>query len=263
MGTKHSFLIAGTHSGVGKTTITLGLMAVLRKMGLGVQPFKVGPDFIDPLFHKAVSGRVSANLDSWMMNPETVQSLYDKRASTADISVIEGVMGLFDGVNGESELGSSAHIAKLLKVPVILVLDAHAMSRSAGAIVLGFDRYDPDLNLTGVILNRVAGDVHVKSLTDAIKNCSEVPILGALPRESSIEIPQRHLGLMTEQCDAWIRTASPSSIKLIKQHIDMELLLKISEAQPEVSMLRTTVQKTLPRSPKVRIGHPPSGRVHG
>ncbi|MES4785891.1 MAG: cobyrinic acid a,c-diamide synthase, partial [Nitrospiraceae bacterium] len=131
-------VIAGTQSGVGKTTITLGLMGALRRRGLRIQPFKVGPDFIDPTHHHAVTGRPSRNLDTWLMSEDVTRELFCRSAQDADLSIIEGVMGLFDGASGTDERGSTAHLAKVLGAPVVLVLDARAMARSAAAVALGF-----------------------------------------------------------------------------------------------------------------------------
>jgi cobyrinic acid a,c-diamide synthase len=150
-------VIAGTQSGVGKTTITLGLIAALRRRGLAVQPFKVGPDFIDPGHHTRAAGRVCRNLDGWMLRQEDNLALFRGQAREADLAVVEGVMGLFDGYDGLSEAGSTAQMAKWLGLPVLLVVDARSMARSAAALVHGFATFDPDLALAGVVFNRVGG----------------------------------------------------------------------------------------------------------
>src|SRR5258708_6744665 len=153
-------MIAGTHSGVGKTTITVGLLDALRRRGLTVQPFKVGPDYIDPTYHTLAAGRPCRNLDTWMLPGERVQSLFARGAATADIAVIEGVMGLYDGSGYDDDSGSTAQVAKLLDAPVIVVLDAAKMARSAGAVALGYQRFDEDTPIAGFIVNRVAGESH-------------------------------------------------------------------------------------------------------
>ncbi len=154
---RHAFLIGGTHSGCGKTTISLALMAALRRRNLVVQPFKVGPDFIDPGFHSRVTGRSSRNLDGWMLSRETNERLFRGLLKKADVAVVEGVMGLFDGYDGLTESGSSAEMAKWLGIPVVLVVDARSMARSAAALVHGFSRFDPGLRVCGVVFNRIGG----------------------------------------------------------------------------------------------------------
>jgi cobyrinic acid a,c-diamide synthase len=183
-------LIAGTHSGVGKTTVTLGLMAALRKRGLEVQPFKVGPDFIDPSHHTAICGRHSRNLDPFMMGLDGVKRSFCSGIEGADVAVVEGVMGLYDGMDA-TEVGSSAQVAKVLDIPVLLVLNVHGMSRSAAAMELGFSSYDPGVKIAGTILNRVGSERHLSML----KNSMKLPIFAALPRRKDVEMKSRHLGL--------------------------------------------------------------------
>ena len=192
-----TLVIAGVGSGVGKTTVTLGLLEALRRRGVRVQPFKVGPDFIDPGFHALVAGRPSYSLDGWMCSREHVRATVARQAGSADLALVEGVMGCFDGRDALSEEGSTAEIAKWLGAPVILVVDARAMARSAGAVVLGFESFDPALDLAGVIFNRVAGDTHWRWLRESVTaRCRAVP-LGHLPRRDSLALPERHLGLVT------------------------------------------------------------------
>ena len=189
-----ALVVAGVASGVGKTTLTLGLIEALRRRGLTVQPFKVGPDFIDPGFHALVSGRSSHNLDGWMCSEAHVRATVARRAADADLALIEGVMGCFDGRDATSDAGSTAEVAKWLGAPVVLVVDAGAMAKSAGAIVLGFEEFDPDLDLAGVVFNRVAGETHWKWLREAVSaRCRAVP-LGYLPRRDRLTLPERHLG---------------------------------------------------------------------
>ena len=154
-------VIAGTQSGVGKTTVTLGLLSALRRRGLAVQPFKVGPDFIDPGHHDRAAGRCCRSLDGWMLSREANLSLFQRHAAQAQVAVVEGVMGLFDGYDGASEAGSTAQMAKWLGVPTLLVVDARAMARSAAAVVHGFASFDPELRLAGVVFNRVGGADHL------------------------------------------------------------------------------------------------------
>ncbi|PYS12352.1 MAG: cobyrinate a,c-diamide synthase [Acidobacteria bacterium] len=187
-------VISAPMTASGKTTVTLGLLSALRKRGITVQPFKVGPDFIDPGLHELAAGLPSHNLDGWMLTREENQWLFARACEGKDVAVVEGVMGLFDGFEGKSETGSTAEMAKWLDLPVILVIDAHPMARSAAAIIRGFQSFDPGLKIAGVILNRVAGEKHFRMIEDAVR---DVPILGWLPANPSIEIPERHLGLFT------------------------------------------------------------------
>jgi cobyrinic acid a,c-diamide synthase len=192
-------LVAGTHSGAGKTTVALGLMAVLRRRGHLVQPFKVGPDFIDPGYHTAICGRVSHNLDTWMLSEEAVQALFARASAGANISVIEGVMGLFDGRCADDLRGSTAHLAKVLDAPVLLVVDAEATAASIAAVVKGFAELDPAVRVVAVLCNRVAGPRHYAYLEPAIRKHTRVVPIGWLPRRPEWQIPQRHLGLVTQE----------------------------------------------------------------
>lgn len=193
-------LIAAPSSGSGKTSLTLGLMALLRRRSLSVAPFKVGPDYIDPGHHAAVCGRVSHNLDSWFCQPAQVQETYRRGSVGANIAIVEGVMGLFDGVSGDSEEGSSAQLGKWLDLPVLLVVDARAQARSFAALVKGFCDFDPELKFVGVIANRVGSDRHKQLLQQAIESTAGLPpLLGCLPRREEIVLPERHLGLVTAE----------------------------------------------------------------
>ena len=175
-------MIAGTQSGVGKTTVTLGLLYALRRRGLVVQPFKVGPDFIDPGHHTRAAGRVCRNLDGWMLSREANLALFRRQAREADVAVVEGVMGLFDGYDGASEAGSTAQMAKWLGLPVLLVVDARAMARSAAALVHGFASFDPALSLAGVVFNRIGSAAHLEYLQQALSCASRrAPASGGSP----------------------------------------------------------------------------------
>jgi cobyrinic acid a,c-diamide synthase len=194
-----TLLIAGTHSGVGKTTITLALMATLKKKGLRVQGFKVGPDYIDPSHYTLATGIPSRNLDTWMMGPEACMELFARAASQADVSVIEGVMGLYDGHSDGTGAGSTAHLAKLLGVPVILVMDAKGLGQSAAAMALGYKLLDPEVILAGVILNNVASETHLEYLKRPIEEQAGLPVLAYMKRDAGLSIPERHLGLTPSQ----------------------------------------------------------------
>ncbi len=188
-------VVAGTHSGAGKTTIASGLMAALVNRGLRVAPFKVGPDFIDPSYHALATGRPGRNLDAFLSGPELVGPLFAHGVRGADVAVVEGVMGLFDGKSGGGELASTAHVAKLLDAPVVLVVDGSAMARSAAAMVHGYATFDPELNVAGVVLNRVGSATHERMLRDALAPLG-IPVLGVLRRDAAVSTPDRHLGLV-------------------------------------------------------------------
>jgi len=238
-------VVAGTHSGVGKTSVTLGLIAALRRRGLVVQPFKVGPDFIDPLHHQHASGRPPRNLDGWMLDAATNRACFARASADADVALIEGVMGLFDGSEGGSECGSTAEMAKLLGVPVVLVIDAGAMARSAAALVHGFVSFDPALTVAGVVLNNVGGEGHAAMIRDAVAGA--IPILGAVPRSAHILVPERHLGLHLphETRSEYVEQLAT----LVERHVDLEALLAAGAIE------RPAAPPTAPSAPAtVRIG---------
>jgi cobyrinic acid a,c-diamide synthase len=188
-------VIAGERSGVGKTTVTLALLAALAQTSSRVQSFKVGPDYIDPMFHRQATGRPCYNLDPILTSESYVQHCFALRCQDADFALVEGVMGLFDGASGQSDVASTAHIARLLHLPVLLVVDCSRLSRSVLAIVHGYRTLDPQVQLAGVVLNRVGSDRHLELLTDALSSI-ELPILGVLRRQEAIALPDRHLGLV-------------------------------------------------------------------
>lgn len=194
---KRAFIIAGVSSGSGKTTATLGIMEALRRGGLVVQPFKAGPDYIDPGHQGALLGRPSYNLDTWMMGQAGVEKTFYEKAMNADVAIIEGVMGLFDGRADAEGSGSTAHLAKVLGVPVLLVVDGAKMAQSAGAIVSGFERFDPRVNVRWVVFNRVASERHYRMLKESILARSNVECIGFLPHNDDLAVPSRHLGLVT------------------------------------------------------------------
>ncbi|MBB5126923.1 cobyrinic acid a,c-diamide synthase [Streptomyces albaduncus] len=188
-------VIAAPSSGSGKTTVATGLMAALTARGLAVSPHKVGPDYIDPGYHALATGRVGRNLDAYLCGPELVGPLFAHGARGCDIAVVEGVMGLYDGAAGEGELASTAHVAKLLRAPVVLVVDASSQSRSVAALVHGFVSWDPQVRVGGVILNKVASDRHEALLREALDSVG-VPVMGVVRRGAQVETPSRHLGLV-------------------------------------------------------------------
>ncbi len=220
-------MISGERSGVGKSTITIGLLLALKARGLDPQPFKAGPDFLDPMHHTKAVGRPSRNLDTWMFG-DSVLSSFIRGSQGSSISVIEGVMGLYDGLDGRSEEGSTAHLAKVLKAPVILVVDASSSARSTGAVALGFKDYDPDVKIPGVIFNNVAGPGHLAMLKDSLKG---MECLGGIPGEGSVELKSRHLGLVPAgECNDQARYDRIRS--LVEEHCDMERIVEIASIGP-------------------------------
>jgi cobyrinic acid a,c-diamide synthase len=193
----NAFVVAGTGSGVGKTTVALAIIAALRSRGLAVQPFKCGPDFIDGGHLAVVAKRTVRNLDTWMLDAEANREIFFRASAGCDVAVVEGMMGLFDGVAGGSEEGSTAEIGKLLELKIVLVLDAGNSARSIAPVVRGFETFDAELRFAGIVLNRVAGDGHFRMLKSAIREASAIPVLGWLPMERDAAIPERHLGLHT------------------------------------------------------------------
>jgi cobyrinic acid a,c-diamide synthase len=199
----NGFLIAAPQSGSGKTTVSLAIMAALVRRGLTVAPFKCGPDFIDPGYHRAVTGRPSINLDGWMCPEEFVRQTFLTRLTSQTgqtIAIIEGVMGLFDGIGPSSTVGSSAQIAAITGVPVVLVVNARGMAASAAPLVRGFAGFDPQVRLAGVIFNNVGSEQHAALLREALAtHCPEISCFGCIPRDESLAIPSRHLGLVTAE----------------------------------------------------------------
>lgn len=227
-----ALMIAGPASGVGKTTVALALMAALRRRGLSVQPFKVGPDFIDAGHHSRVCGRAARNLDEWMLTGAANRAIFGAHASGVDVAIVEGVMGLFDGARGSGQ-GSTAAMAKLLGLPVVLVVDASKMAASVAALVRGFQDFDPELRISGVFLNRIGGPGHFALLRDALAATGCPPAVGYFPNEPVIEIPERHLGLYTAEEDTLSSARLERLTELALQNIDWDRLLKDTEIQLE------------------------------
>jgi len=218
-------LISAPASGTGKTTLTLGLLAALRARGLVVQPFKCGPDYIDPAFHAAASGRVSLNLDSWAMDPSRLTGLLDAATGT-DLVVAEGAMGLFDGVvtPGETGNGASADIAALMGWPVVLVLDVSGQAQTAAAVARGFAGWRPGVAIAGVVLNRVASPRH-ETLVRAGMEAAGIPVLGALPRRPAVALPERHLGLVQAEEQEGLAAKLAELGAFVAGHVDLEAIL--------------------------------------
>lgn len=243
-----TLVIAGTHSGVGKTSIALGLMRALARRKVRVQPFKVGPDFIDPGHHDRAAGRRSRNLDSWMLSAETCRALFQRAAADCDLAIVEGVMGLFDG-RGSTAAGSTAELAKVLGAPVLLVMDGRGLSRSAAALVAGYGGFDPSLNLAGVIVNRVGSDRHGSLIAEALEP-GPVPVLGWVRRCEEFAIASRHLGLHLAAEGDGGESHLEALAEAIAGALDLERVMGLGRS-------------TVPRSPEIATNLWGSGLAEG
>ena len=201
-------------------------MAAMARRGLGVAPFKVGPDFIDPGHHSRIAGKTSRNLDGWMLSKDYNLKSFEKNTQGSDMAVVEGVMGLYDGYDGKSEAGSTAQMAKWLGLPVLLVVDAKSMARSAAAVIMGFERFDPGLSFAGVVFNNLGSRRHLQYLMDAVKENVAIPCLGGLVNDEKIAIPERHLGLVTREDHAIEQETIDLLADVIEKSIDLDLLIK-------------------------------------
>ncbi|MFF8385247.1 cobyrinate a,c-diamide synthase [Streptomyces kanasensis] len=227
-------VIAAPSSGAGKTTVATGLMAAFADRGLAVSPHKVGPDYIDPGYHALATGRPGRNLDAFMCGTELVAPLFAHGARGCDLAVVEGVMGLYDGAADQGELASTAQVAKVLKAPVVLVVDASSQSRSVAALVHGFASWDPEVRIGGVILNKVATDRHEHLLREALGE-SGVPVLGVLRRAPAVSTPSRHLGLVpVAERHAEALDAVRAQAEQIRSGCDLDALLALARSAPEL-----------------------------
>jgi len=244
--------IAGTSSGVGKTTLSLAIMAALARRGYAVQGFKVGPDFIDPGYYKMVTGRPGRNLDIWMIGRENTRALFERTAVPADISIVEGVMGLYDGKDGLIE-GSTADVAKSIKSPVLLTIDCAKMGGSAGAIALGYLAYDRTAGIRGFLLNNVGSDRHEKMVKRAVEEATGLPVAGVIRRNEGVTLPERHLGLVTQAETAPAERYIDVLAGLAEDYIDLDGLLKIASSEPYTVEASRAVRDRETARP-VRIG---------
>ncbi|MDE6768947.1 MAG: cobyrinate a,c-diamide synthase [Muribaculaceae bacterium] len=236
---KNAFLIAGVSSGSGKTTLSLGLMRALKRRGLTVQPFKCGPDYIDTQYHCQATGNKSINLDLFMASEEHIKELFSRFGSQTDVSVVEGVMGMFDGYDKLS--GSSADIALRLSLPVILLVNAASTAFSVAATIYGFTRFREDINVVGVVFNRVASENHYTFLCDACR-ATGVPALGYMSRNEMLKTPSRHLGLSLDsriEMESFIEAAADE----VDKHVDIESLLSLTKVDLTVPEIRENVKE--------------------
>lgn len=251
----HHMVIAAISSSSGKTAVTMGILSALKERGFSVQPFKVGPDYIDPSFQKTASGKVSHNLDLFMMGKEGIYDVYQKASAYSDISVVEGVMGLYDGSGIKSMEGSTASVAKLLSIPVILVLDAKAMSKTAAAVVLGIKEFDLDVNLRGVILNRVSSARHYELIESSIMEKTGVPCLGYLPEDPVMEFQSRHLGLQLDPLyQGGISEKITNMGRFIEKHLNLSALLDLTVRASDPKQAEPLVEEKKEMKDLLRLG---------
>ena len=248
-----TFIIAGTTSSVGKTTISLAIMYALKyKKGFSVQPFKIGPDFIDPSYHKIITGRESRTLDAWMMGNNGIISTLQNIAIDVDVAIIEGVMGLFDGLSGKTDFASTAYVAKILNTPVILVIDAAKAARSIAAMAFGYLHFDRRLKISGIILNNVSGPKHARYITEACKSKIKVPILGIVQRDNELRMDERHLGLIpTDELDYSKKSKIMKVAKKVSEEIYYDKIVSLFKLKK--SKFTAFVKKSKPIS-KLKIG---------
>jgi cobyrinic acid a,c-diamide synthase len=252
-------VVAAPSSGSGKTTVATGLMAAFAARGLAVSPHKVGPDYIDPGYHSLATGRVGRNLDAYLCGPELVGPLFAHGARGCDLAVVEGVMGMFDGAAGEGELASTAHVAKLLRAPVVLVVDASSQSRSVAALVHGFASWDPEVRVGGVILNKVASDRHEALLREAL-DAAGVPVLGVLRRVPQVDTPSRHLGLVpvAERQSAAVEAVAAMGAQ-VSAGCDLEGLFALARSAGALSCAAWDAAEALVSSPPPPLPVPSLG----
>ena len=240
-------VIGATQSGSGKPTIVTGLLAALKEKGLKVQSYKVGPDYIDPGYHEIASGRPGHNLDTWLVTEEKLAEIFARTADDADIAIIEGVMGLYDG--GKNGISSTASVAKLLDAPVLLVINAKSMGESAAALALGFKQYDPTVNIAGVILNRLGSPTHRQMIEEALERL-DIPVFGAVGRNDKMNMPERHLGLLPVQENNSEAEVVAEIGRTVGASVDIEKIIGLAESAPEIEL---PARNTLPEKRRVRI----------
>jgi cobyrinic acid a,c-diamide synthase len=228
-------VVAGTHSGVGKTSMVLGILGALRRRGGQVQGFKVGPDFIDPMYHRQVTDVPSYNLDSWLMGQQGVRRAFARVAPPEGVSIIEGVMGMFDGRSTGPE-GSTAEVAATLQAPVLLVVEVGGMSRSAAAVVQGYARFDPAVHVAGVVLNRVGGVRHYQLVKKAIEEQAGVSVWGYLPWEDTLVLPERHLGLVPVEEDVKFQEVCSALGQVAERTLNLEAIIAAARAAPTLEV---------------------------
>lgn len=244
-------VIAGTSSGVGKTSLTLGLARALCRRGLRVQPFKVGPDFLDPTYLTRATGRTSYNLDGWMTDRRYVGQLFNRVTDGADVALVEGVMGMFDGADPASPAGSTAEIAQWIDAPVLLVADAHGLARTLAAVVKGFVEFEPRVRIAGVVANRTGSPKHERWLAEALSSVNLPPLVGAVPRGAFDPLESRHLGLVTADQERLPTSQIEQLADACEQHIDIDAVVSLAFVTAKKAV---AVEPTIKLSRRIRIG---------
>jgi cobyrinic acid a,c-diamide synthase len=239
-------IIAGTTSGVGKTSITLGILYILKNLGFKIQAFKVGPDFIDPSYHHFVTNSPSYNLDSWLMGKKGLIDTFEKYTIGKDIAVIEGVMGLFDGIGGKNDFASTAHIAKILNSPIILVIDASKAARSLAAIAYGFLNFEKGIHIKGIILNKISSNRHFHFIRDAFANKIKIPIVGVVYKNKDLIFSERHLGLIPrEELDDKKRNEILNSAKILSESLDAQKIIDLIGSIPNEKLTNKKIDNNI------------------
>ncbi len=245
-------VIAGTSSRAGKTVISLGIMRALRNLGYEVQPFKVGPDFIDPSYHHFAAGRKSRNLDSYMMPPGAIRECLVRCSRGADIAVIEGTMGLYDSHDALDAKGSTAEVSRIIASPVVLVANVERISRTAAAFLLGYRMFEPELRLAGVVLNRVGNPRHAYKARTAVERLAGMRVFGTVPRNEQMFIRERHLGLVPAYEREALEEQLERLAEIVSRHIDLEALVEVAEAAPELGEVEPS-GIFVPRTPRAKV----------
>jgi cobyrinic acid a,c-diamide synthase len=246
-------LISAAHKSSGKTTLSIGLCAALTARGLAVQPFKKGPDYIDPMWLSTASGRSCRNLDFYIMGHDEMRAYFARHSAGADVSLVEGNKGLYDGLDLDGS-NSNAALAKLLRLPVVLVIDARGMTRGIAPLILGYQAFDRDINIAGVILNNLGGARHEAKLRAVIEHYTEVPVLGAVHHDPELQIKERHLGLMpSNESEAAARHVAAIGNRVAAE-VDLDALLRVAAAAPPLATTEVVAQPLVTKGPKVRIG---------
>jgi cobyrinic acid a,c-diamide synthase len=250
-------VLAGTHSSVGKTTVAVGLLSAWRKQGRHPAPFKAGPDYIDPSLHAQAAGRPSRNLDVWLLEEPALRGVFARGMRSADVAVIEGVMGLYDGI-GATQAASTAALARSLGCPVVLVLDVAAMSGTAAALVLGCQRMQPGVDLVGVILNRVGSDGHLQVTAEAILAATGLPVLGSLPNDPALAVPERHLGLVPAGEGGIASQTLDRLAALVETRFDLDALWRIAVSAVDLEPLELPVAPAVGSHPRIAVAQDPA-----